>query len=548
MTNRSEKEINESVQLILDSAPMSITVYNTNRVMIDCNIEAVNMFGLGSKEEFIDTFNGRFYTFFPEYQYCGTPTLEKVNWIFETAMKDSRVQLEWNHLTADGQDLPTELTLVRVDNHGVTQFVAYVRDLRKIKEAEKNAVLDQQRTVAAEEESREKTRFLARMSHEIRTPLTSIVGISELELRNQVMSPHTEEAFAKIFSSSKTLLNIVNDILDFSKMEAGKMPLINNEYDVASLVSDAGQLHLVYLDNKDIKFRMMVDENIPVKLIGDALRIRQVVNNLLTNAFKYTEVGTVVLSLECERKACECATLIISVKDTGIGMTREQIEEIEGLNSEYIRLHEQEKPFVSGTGLGLPIVYSLVQMMGAQISLQSEHGKGTHITLRIPQKISGTDVLGLELSRSLENFKSTIWSVTKTFEFVPEPMPYGKVLVVDDVDSNLYVAEAMLESFELTVELCESGQDTIDKVRQGNVYDIIFMDHMMPGIDGIETTKILRDMGYDHPIVALTANALKGQAELFMENGFSGFMSKPIDINRLNSYLVRFIKDKHEKS
>jgi CheY-like chemotaxis protein len=181
------------------------------------------------------------------------------------------------------------------------------------------------------------------------------------------------------------------------------------------------------------------------------------------------------------------------------------------------------------------------------MDLKSEPGKGTHVIANIPQKVSGKEVLGRELANSLQNFEVGTWMAIKELEFKPEPMPYGKVLVVDDVDSNLYVAEAMLESFELTVDLCESGQEAIDKIREGNEYDIIFMDHMMPGMDGMEVTKILRSSGYNNPIVALTANAIKGQAELFMENGFSGFMSKPIDINRLNGYLVRFIKDEHNK-
>ena len=662
----NHNDMNGRIQLVLDSAPMSVAVYNTERKMIDCNMEAAKIFGLASKEEFVSAFNDRFYDFFPPQQPCGTATKNKIEWLFETATIQGRVQLEFEHLTNDGGELPTEVTFVSVDYHDTMIFVAYVRDLRevriaKVKEREalelssvlydispvfvdvwdeniniidcnnralslfgvssKQEFIDRvddffpkyqpcetpskekyeryfrqglkdgiiqfefshldgngdefpvettyvritrqgkpvlvgfnhdlrqlkkaQRLEIAEESNKAKSRFLARMSHEIRTPITAVLGISEIQLRNQVMPSQTEEAFAKIYDSSKTLLNIVNDILDFSKIESGKMPLINNEYDVASLVSDTGQLHLVYLDCKDVTFKMNVDENLPAMLIGDALRIRQIINNLLTNAFKYTEHGTVELSLKCEREQDGYVTLVISVQDTGIGMTQMQIEELEDLNSEYVRLHEQEKPFVSGTGLGLPIVYSLVQMMNAQFKLTSEINKGTNINVRIPQKISGTEILGAELARSLQNFEASTWSAAKTLTFTPESMPYGKVLVVDDVESNLYVAEAMLESFDLTIELCESGQDAIDKIRQGKVYDIIFLDHMMPGIDGIETAKILRGMEYNHPIVALTANALKGQVELFMNNGFSGFMSKPIDINRLNSYLVRFIKDKH---
>jgi CheY-like chemotaxis protein/anti-sigma regulatory factor (Ser/Thr protein kinase) len=337
------------------------------------------------------------------------------------------------------------------------------------------------------------------------------------------------------------LLNIVNDILDFSKIESGKMLLVHNEYDVATLVSDAAQLHLLYSESKNISFQMYVDEDLPAKLVGDVLRIRQVITNLLTNAFKYTESGKVSFSLKHEHEKEGYVALVIAIEDTGMGMTAEQIEELRG---EYVRLHEREKPFVSGTGLGIPIVHSLAQMMGAQFDLNSEVGKGTSAIIRIPQEVSGSEILGREFAKSLQNFESKAWLFAKDFEFEPEPMPYGSVLVVDDVDTNLYVAEAMLESFGLNIELCERGHEAIDKVKQGKVYDIIFMDHMMPEMDGIEATQILRDMGYTHPIVALTANALKGQAEMFMQNGFSGFMSKPLDIKLLNSHLVRFIKSK----
>ena len=397
---------------------------------------------------------------------------------------------------------------------------------------------------AAEESSKAKSRFLARISHEIRTPISAVMGISEMQLRNRNVPPNIEECFAKIYDSSKLLLNIVNDILDFSKIEAGKMPIIDSEYDVASLVSDVAQLRLVYLDGKDVKFQMHIDKDIPAKLTGDSLRIRQIIGNLLTNSFKYTEAGTVTLSLQCEKKDEEHTTLIVSIQDTGIGMTVEQLDKIMCLNSEYIRLHEQENPDVGGTGLGLPIVFSLAKMMNAQLDMKSEAGKGTSVVFRISQKLSGTEVLGAELARRLQNFEADTWSASDELNFAPEPMPHGKVLVVDDIDINLEVAMTMMEFFSLNAEGCKSGQEAIDKVQQGNVYNIIFMDHMMPDMDGVEATRILRNMGYNQPIIALTANALKGQAEMFMENGFSGFISKPIDIKILHDYLVRFIKGK----
>ena len=407
--------------------------------------------------------------------------------------------------------------------------VAY-EDRLRVKEAE-----------AAEESSKAKSKFLARISHEIRTPISAVMGISEMQLRNQAVPPHIEECFAKIYDSSKLLLNIVNDILDFSKIEAGKMSIIDSEYDVAQLVNDVAQLRLVYLESKDVAFQMLIDKDIPAKLIGDALRIRQIISNLLTNSFKYTETGTVTFSLQCEKKDDEHVTLVISIQDTGMGMTAEQLAEIK---SEYVRLHEQKNPHVGGTGLGLPIVFNLASIMNAQLDMNSDVGKGTSIVFRIPQKLSGTEVLGAELAGKLQNFEADTWSASDELNFVPQPMPYGKVLVVDDVGVNLDVAMAMMEFFGLNTDVCQSGKEAIAKVQQGNVYDIIFMDHMMPNMDGIEATNILRSMGYNKPIIALTANALKGQDEIFMESGFSGFLSKPIDINILYDYLVRFIKDK----
>jgi|GEM_PF-5692756 len=376
--------------------------------------------------------------------------------------------------------------------------------------------------------------FLARMSHEIRTPISAVMGISEIQLRGKETPPGIEEAFVKIYESSKTLLNIVNGILDFSKIEAGKMPLSNSEYDVASLVNDAAQLQLPFLEHKDILFKLQVNPTTPTKLEGDALRIRQIISNLLSNAFKYTDEGEVEMSLEYID-----GSLTVSIKDTGTGLSDTQLKEVK---NEYVRLPKHENSFVNGTGLGLSIVSSLVQMMDGKLEFISCVGKGTTAIVKIPQKALGSEVLGEDVVSNLQRFEFGAWSTSKELEFVPEPMPYGKVLVVDDIDTNLYVAEAMLEAFDISVDLCESAQEAIDKIKQGKTYDVIFMDHMMPKIDGVEATKTLRDMGYNLPIVVLTANVIKGQAEFFMENGFSGFMAKPIDIKLLSSYLVRFVK------
>ena len=441
-----------------------------------------------------------------------------------------------------------------------------VFDLRILKET----LEERQRAETAEENNKAKTRFLARMSHEIRTPITAVLGISEIQLRNPSLDPAIEEPFAQIYNSSSILLEIVNDILDFSKIEAGKLSLINNEYEVASLVGDASQLHLVYLDEKAIDFVLHVDENLPAFLIGDVMRIRQIINNLLSNAFKYTESGTVTLELECrdnkdnkENKDSkndrnyindgedkeDTITLSIIIRDTGLGMTKSQLESLQAkyTSNEYMRFHEEEYRGQVGTGLGMPIVFSLTEMMGAEIKLESEVNKGTSVYVDIPQKTSGSQLLGKEVAANLESLKVGTWSTSKKFDFVPEPMPYGKVLIVDDVYANLYVAQGLLSFYELKIETATNGQEAIDKIKDGNVYDVIFMDQMMPGLTGTETTHKLRKMGYNKPIVALTANAIIGQAEEFMKNGFDGFISKPIQTINLNTILVRFVRNKHPK-
>jgi len=320
------------------------------------------------------------------------------------------------------------------------------------------------------------------------------------------------------------------------------MPIVDEEYEVASLANDAAQLHTVYLEHKNISFHMHIDERLPARLIGDVLRIRQIINNVISNAFKYTDSGSVTLSLGRGEVQGDYTTLAIAVQDTGLGMNEEQLEIAR--TNEFSRFHEKEGRFISGTGLGIPILYSLVQMMNGQITFESGIGKGTTVLVSIPQKTCGAAVLGKEIAASIQNLERYTQQAAEKSQFVPEPMPYGKVLVVDDVDANLFVARGLLAFYDLAVDTCSNGQDAIDKIGQGMVYDIVLMDYLMPGLNGIETLRIMRDSGYNHPVVALTANALVGQAEEFIESGFDDFLSKPIQTVRLNEVLTKFIRDK----
>ena len=400
---------------------------------------------------------------------------------------------------------------------------------------------ERRRADDAEAYSMAKSRFLAQMSHEIRTPISAVMGVSEIQLQNPALSPEVEEAFVTIHNSAGILLGLVDDILDLSKIEAGRFSLIIDKYETSGLISDVAQLNLVYLGSKDVRLEIKVDENIPSHFIGDELRIKQILNNLLSNAIKYTEEGSVTFEIGSTAKGKDNVELNISIRDTGMGMSDEQLQ---FLLDEYSRFHDEQARHIKGTGLGMSITYNLLQLMEGEMLVSSEVGKGTAITLKIPQKTAGPDSIGAECARNLEGFKVSAEQAIEKLRFHREPMPYGKVLVVDDVDANLYVAQGLLGLYKLHTETVSGGHDAIKKIKEGKIYDIIFMDQMMPEMTGTEATRILRELGYAGTIVALTASALVGQAEKFLCDGFDGFLSKPIQTTHLNGILNKFIRDK----
>ena len=533
-----EREVNEMVSTLLETAPLFIEIWDEQLNLVDCNNKFLEIFGLSSKDELFEKYDD----LSPEYQPCGMTSEDKLNELLNQALQGHHATSEWMSLDANGEELPLETTFVYFTRQGRRSIVGYSHDLRQIKKA----MSEMQRIEVAEESNRAKSRFLARMSHEIRTPITAVMGISEIQLRNTDLPPVVEESFAKIHNSSGMLLGIINDILDLSKIEAGKMTLLCEKYAVSHMINDVAHLHFTFAGSKNIEFRINVDEDLPTHLIGDALRIGQIMNNIISNAFKYTESGAVELSLSCQLDGLleNHATLVVSVKDTGMGMTSQQLDE---LYSDYTRFHEKYNRNIGGTGLGMSIAYSLLQMMDARIEITSEVGKGTNVVMYIPQEVAGSEVLGKEKAQKLQRFDVGERNSSKRFDFTPEPMPYGSVLVVDDIEANLYVAQGLLSFYDLNIETCESGYEAIEKVKGGKVYDIIFMDQMMPGMDGTQTMLELRGMGYTHPIVTLTANALIGQAEVFMKEGFDGFISKPIQTRHLNTILVKHIRDKQPK-
>jgi signal transduction histidine kinase/DNA-binding response OmpR family regulator len=539
---RAQEELEQQSELnriLFENAPVGLTVFDENFGYIDCNEHILEMFGI-TRDFYKDFFGSAMHS--PEFQPDGSPSHERAMEIIGRVMDGEKIKTEWLHCTPGGEPLPVELTMMRMRRGGRYVGLAYMYDMRKqvmLKNEMEAAMLK------AREANSAKSIFLASMSHEIRTPMNVIMGVSEISLQDKSISPETEESFGKIYDAGGLLLNIINDLLDFSRIEAGKMELTLVNYDIPSLINDAVQQNHVRYESKSLKFELFVDKDTPRELYGDELRIKQILNNLLSNAFKYTDEGEVSLSVKAEPAADDDhVILVFRVSDTGQGMRQDQIER---LFDEYSRFNLEKNRSVVGAGLGMSITKGLLDMMNGSIAVESEVGIGSVFTVRLPQKKVGSDVCGQELAERLSNFCYRSAAIISRSHIVHEHMPYGKVLLVDDVKSNLYVTNGLLKPYGLEVETATNGLEAIEKIKNGGDYDVVFMDHMMPVMDGIKATRIIRELGYVRPIVALTANAVVGQAEMFLQSGFDGFISKPIDSRELDAILKRLIRDKHPR-
>jgi signal transduction histidine kinase/diacylglycerol kinase family enzyme/DNA-binding NarL/FixJ family response regulator len=398
----------------------------------------------------------------------------------------------------------------------------------------------EEQTEIAINASKTKSRFLATMSHEIRTPMNAIIGISEILKARSDLQAEVRSGIDKIHHSGKNLLGIINDILDLSKAETGKLEIVPTEFSLPSLINDTVQLNIVRIGSKPIKFTMSLSDNLPEKLIGDELRIKQILNNILSNAFKYTDKGSVRFDISGEKS--EAGFMVVfTVSDTGQGMHE---EELQTLFDEYSRFNKIANRKTEGAGLGMNITGQLISLMGGTIGVKSKFGEGSVFSVSLPLEVlPETRVISENIINRLQSF--TFGETEKVGERrkeIREYFPDKSVLVVDDVETNLYVAEGLLKPYGLGIETAMSGFEAIDIISFGKTFDIIFMDHMMPEMDGIETVEKIRKMGYTLPIVALTANAIVGNEAIFKESGFDDFLSKPIDVRDLNRILVRFLR------
>ena len=500
----------------------------------------------------------------------------------------------------------------------------------------------------AEKASLAKSGFLSKMSHEIRTPMNAVLGMAELILREKISAPAMEQALT-IKQSGEHLLSIINDILDFSKIESGKMEIVESEYLFHSTVNDVVNIIKMRHNNPQVKFAIYMEHTIPNELVGDEVRIRQVMLNILTNSLKYTEQGSFTLDIVSERLDNSTIMLAIKIKDTGIGIAEADMKKLFTEFSQFDQVKNRKK---EGTGLGLPITNNLVKLMGGTIEVKSVYGKGSEFIICLPQKLNEkyhnsnyanfapnfsnknvllygkTPIYTEYAARSLSDLnvnyriintdkelisciaekkydyvfaEDEIASTAKeiiesqklstkiimmcdayqategnNFSILVRPVyflsvtnalnggdmfhttnvqslgqftaPGAKIMLVDDINTNLKVGEGLLKAYGVQTILCSSGQGALDAL-ETEEFDLILMDHMMPEMDGVEAVQIIRKTNKTLPIVALTANAIVGAREMFLANGFDDFLSKPIELAKLNSILSKWIpKDKQIQS
>lgn len=400
----------------------------------------------------------------------------------------------------------------------------------------KEQELGRQQQIELEEANKTKSRFLANMSHEIRTPINTIIGLNEMNLRDNI-NDEVAENCVNIQRASKMLLSLINDILDLSKIESGKMEIVNRQYETGAMLSELVNINWVRAYDKKLEFKLDVSPDIPSMLYGDDIRIKQILTNILTNAIKYTHKGSVTLQAKCQQLDAGHIRLLISVSDTGIGIRK---EDIKYLFMSFKRVDEKKNGAIEGTGLGLAISHQLAGLMGGEIQVDSVYQRGTTFTLVLVQKIVNKAPMG-PIKDIIKGSFHGRKEYKQSFE-----APEARVLIVDDNEMNLMVAVKLLRATKVQVETASGGQECLDKTRQ-KFYHAIFMDHMMPKPDGIETLERLRrqenGLCKETPVIAMTANAFTDAEAFYNANGFDGYLVKPVNGPLFEAMLLKFLPE-----
>ncbi len=459
----------------------------------------------------------------------GAPLGNMSDFMQEYAKADDEKKLEVGRKVDDitiktRDEIQVVYESVKETVHAVEDYITHINEEHELeKELE-----------VAQKASEAKSSFLSNMSHEIRTPINAVLGLNEMILRES-REAQTLEYANSVKSAGNSLLGIVNDILDFSKIEAGKMDILPVEYNISSTINDLLNLIAVKAEDKGLALNFNIDRALPQKLIGDEIRIKQCVTNILTNAVKYTEKGSVTLNVSYRKADDDSIFLRFQVIDTGIGIKEEDIEK---LYSPFERIEEIRNRSIEGTGLGMSIVKKLLALMDSRLQVKSVYGEGSDFSFEVKQQVASWE----ELGDFRQRYKEFLGSQKKYHEsFIA---PDAVILVVDDTPINLTVVKGLLKNTKVQVDTAESGFETLELVKKKK-YDVIFIDHRMPEMDGLQTLEVLKDMddnlSLDAPCIALTANAGAGAREEYISAGFNDYLSKPVNGELLEEMLKEYL-------
>ncbi len=453
--------------------------------------------------------------------------------------KEDLSQGSFKAKTLDGERIMNIRYTILYDRFGETKCIINI--INDVTEEEKLMEKLEKQTALAEKNRQDavyaneaKSGFLANMSHEIRTPLNAIIGMNEMVMREQI-SPQAQQYSQDIYNAGQTLLAIINDILDFSKIESGKMEIVPVTYELSSVLNDVINMVTKKVQDKGLEFKTDVATDIPYQLFGDEVRIRQILLNIVNNAVKYTQEGSVTLKVDWEWSDDVKLLLKLSVIDTGIGIKEEDLQK---LFKGFQRVDVMKNRNIEGTGLGLAITKRLTEQMEGTIDVESEYGKGSTFTVTLPQVVMNDTPMG--------DFSSAFQKMHRSRAEEPDNFlaPDARILIVDDNKVNLVVAKGLIKKTKIQVEGVQSGMEALERIKT-NRYDIILLDHMMPEMNGLETIKRMKEqeenMSRDATIIALTANAISGSREMYMAAGFNDYLSKPIDVVRYTDMIKKYL-------
>ena len=429
------------------------------------------------------------------------------------------------------------ISVVCIGFHYIIQNTIVISELEKARDVEKAKEEAEKAKEIAQQANRAKSDFLANMSHEIRTPINAVLGIDEMILRESTDSKILEYA-SDIKQAGSMLLSLINDILDFSKIESGKMDIIPVDYDLGILLSDTIDMIRSRAEEKKLQLELNIEPDTPVHLHGDEVRIRQIITNILTNAVKYTPEGKVTLTVSGKKVSTEAVQLYVSVKDTGIGIKKEDLAR---LFNPFQRVDESRNRNIEGTGLGLSITMCLLNLMGSRLEVESTYGEGSDFYFYLEQEQLDDEILGEDIQKYCEKVRGEISVSTEQF-YAPD----AKILVVDDNEMNLKVFSGLLKNHGMQIDTAMSGKECLARIEK-NAYHMIFMDHLMPEMDGVETLRQIRELktnqSKDAIIIILTANAVSGAREMFLEEGFADYLSKPIIAVNLEKMIQKYLPE-----